>query len=443
LVILATGQFNLAVSAANFVRVSAGGLAVGLILGWMVSRMISRIDDYLIETTLTTVLACGSYLIAEQLHFSGVLAVVAAGLINGNLGPQGMSPTTRIVLFNFWEYVAFLSNSLVFLLIGLEVDIPALLQAWQPILWAIAAVLVARVLVIYGLSLLSRRFVEPISLRWQHVMAWGGLRGALSLALALSLPETIGPELSLLRTMAFGVVVFTLLVQATSMRPLIRRLGIALRTPEQVEYETRHARLTALRSAEGYLDRQHREGLISGRAWEVIRPKLKEQIALLAEAVRESLQMSPTLEAEELETARREVLRAQRGAFLGLRQDGIIADEVYERLTAEMDAHLESGTDMFWFVPGESLPDRLRNRTSRVDVREVLVEADSACDGRHVKDLNWPVNSVIAGLRRNDELIIVRGQTILRVGDVLMLISDDEALQQIQRLAKSSVAQSS
>ena len=114
-----------------------------MVLGWVISRLIARIDDYLIETTLTTVLAFGSYLIAESLQFSGVLAVVAAGLINGNLGPQGMSPTTRIVLFNFWEYVAFLANSLVFLLIGLEVDLPALLTAWQPILWAIGAVILA------------------------------------------------------------------------------------------------------------------------------------------------------------------------------------------------------------------------------------------------------------------------------------------------------------
>ena len=114
-------------------------------------------DDYLIETTLTTVLAFGSYLIAERLHFSGVLAVVAAGLINGSIGPQGMSPTTRIVLFNFWEYVAFLANSLVFLLIGLQVNIPSLVANWQPVLWAILAVLAARVIVTYGLGWLATR----------------------------------------------------------------------------------------------------------------------------------------------------------------------------------------------------------------------------------------------------------------------------------------------
>ena len=205
LAVALTGQFNLISSLTDFVRVSAGGIVLGLVLGWVISRLIARIDDYLIEITLTTVLAYGSYLLAEQLHFSGVLAVVAAGLITGSLGPQGMSPTTRIVLYNFWEYITFLVNSLVFLLIGLEVDIQALLGSWQPILWAIGAVLLARLVVVYGLSWITGRLTEPISLRWRHILAWGGLRGALSLALALSLPAAFGPDRELLRTMAFGV----------------------------------------------------------------------------------------------------------------------------------------------------------------------------------------------------------------------------------------------
>jgi CPA1 family monovalent cation:H+ antiporter len=108
----------------DIVRVSAGGLVIGAGLGWLVAQLIARLDDYLIETTLTTVLAFGAYLVAERLHVSGVLAVVTAGIISGNYGPQGMSPTTRIVLFNFWEYLAFVANSLVFLLIGLDVNLP-------------------------------------------------------------------------------------------------------------------------------------------------------------------------------------------------------------------------------------------------------------------------------------------------------------------------------
>ncbi len=111
----------------DFVRVAVGGLLIGLGLGWLTAQVIARLDDYLIETTLTTVLAFGSYLVAERLHLSGVLAVVAAGIVCGSLGLKGMSPTTRIVLFNFWEYLAFIANSLVFLLIGLDINLPDLL----------------------------------------------------------------------------------------------------------------------------------------------------------------------------------------------------------------------------------------------------------------------------------------------------------------------------
>ena len=85
--------------------------------------MISRINDHLLETTLTSVLAFGAYLVAESLGTSGVMAVVAAGLVNGNIGSKGMSPTTRIVVFNFWEYAAFLATTFIFLLIGLQIEI--------------------------------------------------------------------------------------------------------------------------------------------------------------------------------------------------------------------------------------------------------------------------------------------------------------------------------
>ena len=102
---------------------AVGGIITGLVLGWLVSFLIASIDDNLMVTTLTTILAFGSYLIADRLGFSGGLAVVVAGLVIGNIGQRGMSPTTRIVLFNFWEYAEFLANSFVFLLIGSQVNI--------------------------------------------------------------------------------------------------------------------------------------------------------------------------------------------------------------------------------------------------------------------------------------------------------------------------------
>ena len=335
-----TGNFHPVAGLVDFLRVSAGGLAVGFVSGWLTARLIARIDDYLIETTLTTVLAFGAYLIAERLHFSGVLAVVAAGLVNGNLGPQGMSPTTRIVLFNFWEYIAFLANSLVFLLIGLQVNVPTLVANWQPVLWAIVAVLISRAAITYGLGWINNRVTEPIPWRWLHVLNWGGLRGAIALALALSLPAALGADRERVQVMAFGVVLFTLLVQSTTMKPLVRRLGIGMRDPIQIEHELRQARLLAFRAGALHLDNMQRDGFLSRHTWELLRPQLLGRVEQMALAVQALQQTHPDLATEELKTARRELLRAQRSSLRSLQRDGVISEEVFERLIAEIDAGL-------------------------------------------------------------------------------------------------------
>jgi CPA1 family monovalent cation:H+ antiporter len=339
-----TGQFNLLQGGLDFVRVAGGGLLVGLALGWLASRLIAQIDDHLVETTLTTVLAFGSFLVAEELlHVSGVLAVVAAGLINGNIGPQGMSPTTRIVVLNFWEYVAFLANSAVFLLIGLDIELPALIADLRHILWAIVAILVARAITIYGLSRLGRGMPRP----WRHVLYWGGLRGAIALALALSLSPEFGAGRETLIVMTFGVVLFTLLIQGMTMGGLVRRLGIISVSQEQQEYERRHARALAAQTSYDHIDRLHRQGLISSHTWDVLSPTLKRRGEALKEAVQEVLHHAPQLEMGELQTARRELLRSQRSTLATLRRDGVISEEIYTDLVTEIDMALDSGVDLW------------------------------------------------------------------------------------------------
>ncbi|HVN52898.1 MAG TPA: Na+/H+ antiporter [Anaerolineaceae bacterium] len=433
-----TGKFNLVQSIADFLRVSAGGVLLGLLLGWLASRVIERIDDYLIETTITTVLAYGAYLVAEQLHFSGVLAVVAAGLINGNLGPQGMSPTTRIVLYNFWEYTAFLVNSLVFLLIGLQVNIPGLIGSWQANFWAILGVLVARILVVYSLSWINNHTGrEPIPLSWQHVLTWGGLRGALSLALALSLPGTLGPDRELLQAMAYGVVLFTLLVQAPTMRPLVKRLGIVTRGPAQIEYEMRQAELTASREAEAQLERRYLEGLLSAHSWEKIKPELQKQSHELAKTVRAVLQADPSLEEEELDDARREIQRAKRSTYLGLRRDGLISDEAYDRLIEEADAILilkkEEPTGVDGSEMGEEADEGLEEN---LELREIIVEPGSMVEGRRVRHVPWPDDFVIARIQRNSESIFPRGNTQLLAGDRLVAVASEESFLEALELCR-------
>jgi CPA1 family monovalent cation:H+ antiporter len=348
-----TGQFSLVRGIVGFIQVAGGGVFIGLVLGWIVSQLIAHVDDYLIETTLTTVLAFGSYLVAEQLHFSGVLSVVAAGLVNGNIGPKGMSPTTRIVLFNFWEYVAFLVNSLVFLLLGLQVNLVALMAAWQQIVCAIVAVLIARAVVVYGLGWFANRLTERVPIRWQHVLMWGGLRGAISLALALSLPAALGSDRDTLRVMTFGVVLFNLLVQGTTMKPLLGRLGLLARDEQQQQYELRHARLVAIRAAKEHLAHIYRQGLLSAHTHEVLEPELAKLADSLSDAMRELLRASPSLEAQELDQARRELLHAQRSALLDLRNDGLISDAIFDQLITEVDTALVQDQVT---LPGNSSP---------------------------------------------------------------------------------------
>lgn len=334
--IFLTGSFSPTTAFFDFIRIAGGGLVIGLILGGLVSQMISRIDDYLIETTLTSVLAFGSYLIAQEaFHVSGVLAVVAAGLINGNIGPRGMSPTTRIVVFNFWEYAGFLANSFAFLLIGLQFDLTKLISYWQPIFIAIAAVLLARALAIYGFAWIWRN----ISLVWQHTLFWGGLRGAISLALALGLPLALeGREQ--LQVMVFGVVVFTLLVQGSTMGRLVSHLHLMEKSPTKAEYERRHARAVAVSASYSHLERLKNSGLISEHTWQILSPILEEYSQALVKAVKQVILSDPNLESDELEYARQETLRAQRSALGLLLRDGVISDETYSQLVAEIDAAL-------------------------------------------------------------------------------------------------------
>lgn len=341
----ALSGFDLGRALVDFVVVSVGGVAVGGLLGWLIARLIARLDDYLIETTLTTVLAFGAYLIAERLHFSGVLAVVAAGLINGNLGPRGMSPTTRIVLFNFWEYLAFVANSLVFLLIGLQVNVPQIVTHVQPIGVAVVAVLVSRAVVVYGLTWLVNRRTRSVSTVYQHVQFWGGLRGAISLALALSLPASL-LDRDLLKIMAFGVVLFTLVGQGTTMQFLLRKLRLAQHTAETLEFDRRHGRLMAARAARQRLEQLHREGSISDPTWEQLVREMDDHVQEHLDQQRELLNEYPALRAEELEDARREGLRTQRATLAALQRDGVISERAYEELISEVDAALDESAEL-------------------------------------------------------------------------------------------------
>ena len=335
-VIAVSGSFDLINSLFDFIIVAGGGLTVGFLLGVLISRAIGFIDDPRIETTLTTVLAFGSYIIAEQFHVSGVLAVVAAGLVSGNLGPRSMSPTTRILVFNFWDIAAYLANSVVFLLIGLQINLIVLVAEWQVILWAIGAILVARAVGVYGLL----GFRKDITFRYKNVLYWGGLRGAISLALALSLPASLGAARDQIQAMAFGAVLFTLLVQGLTMKPLINKMNLIQRSESQEEYERRHARAVMAKSSFDRLETMHEEGLLSSHLWERLSRPLKQHAKALSDAVEDALRADSSLEMQEMDSAFRDILQTQRSALNALLRDGIISEETFSQLAGEVDTAL-------------------------------------------------------------------------------------------------------
>lgn len=217
--------WDLAVMA--FLKTILGGTLVGLIIGGIASRVTREYDDHLLEIMLTTVVAFGSYLAAEHFGVSGVFAVLSAGLVVGNYGmPYGMNIVSRMGVISFWEYIAFAVNSAVFLLVGLEeASITAGLSVLLVFI-ANASVLLGRVVSVYGLSFLLNLTGNPIPRSWRHVLVWSGLRGALSMAMVLGLDSSF-PQRALLINMTFAVVLFSLVVQGLSIRPLLRRLGLA------------------------------------------------------------------------------------------------------------------------------------------------------------------------------------------------------------------------
>ena len=214
-------------AAGMFLWMSAGGVAVGLAVGYGASLIHRRLDDHLIEITLSTIVAYGSFLLAQRLGMSGVVACVTAAIVLGNLGRRRtMNPVTRVTMNTVWEYAAFVANSLIFLLIGLSIHLSLIADhAWLVVV-AFVVVVLARAVVVYGYGVVSRLFGGGLPLRWQHVLVWGGLRGTIALALVLSVPAAVSGR-AVLEVLTFGVVLLSLLVQGLTMPPLTRRLGLA------------------------------------------------------------------------------------------------------------------------------------------------------------------------------------------------------------------------
>jgi CPA1 family monovalent cation:H+ antiporter len=220
---------------AQALRIGGGGVVVGAGVGALAIALAGRTDDHLVETALTAVVGYGSFLIAERIGASGVLATVAAGLVMGNLGVLApsdgrfaLSAQGRQSVVVFWEFAAFVANSLVFLLIGLAMAEAATRGAGfgaGAIAVVVALALIGRAATVYPIALAFSRSRWAFGWGETHFLWWSGLRGALALALALSLPAD-APYRDQILVGAFAVVAFSALAQGLAAGPLLRALGL-------------------------------------------------------------------------------------------------------------------------------------------------------------------------------------------------------------------------
>ncbi len=337
--------FSLLGASLSFVKVVGMGLAIGCVVGLVVTFAIQKVDDPMIEITLTTIAAYGSFAAAEQLHFSGVIATVTAGLIVGNYATRtGMSPTTRVAVETFWEYVAFALNSIVFLLIGFEVEIDNLVASWKVILLAYAAVTIARAIVVSAVTLGLRKTAERLPWHWSIVLAWGGLRGALSMVLVLALPADF-PHRATLVSMTFGVVVLSLLGQGVTTGALMRRLGIVGERAGQDEYEEHRGRARVAKAALEELEAMVASGDLHAEIAAEIRGGYERRAADAEQSLHECHLARAELEAGELARARRHLIAVEKQAILDTSKKGLLGAHTVERLLRDVDARLHDLDD--------------------------------------------------------------------------------------------------
>jgi CPA1 family monovalent cation:H+ antiporter len=222
-----TAHATLATPVIDFVELLVGGAIVGFVLGSVGLLVLRFTDDYLVEAMGTLIIAYGSYFVAENLNFSGIIAVVVAGMFLSRVGAQfGSFTTTRQSVNQLWDFVAFVANSMLFLLVGLAINLGELRSSLVAAGWGIGAIGLARVIAVYGLSAVSGLLGRRLPLAWQHVFFLGGIRGALSMALVLSLPASLTDRDQLI-AMVFSVVLFTIVAQGLAIAPALLRFRLS------------------------------------------------------------------------------------------------------------------------------------------------------------------------------------------------------------------------
>ena len=206
----------------SFVFTALGGMVCGALTAGLVLGLAGHTEDPLVEITFTTIAAYGSFMLAEYFHFSGVLATLTAGVMVGTIGSIGaISDKGREAVIAFWEFMGFVANSIIFLLIGVQLTRQNFHAFWYPALMVILLTTLGRALTVYLCCGFFSKTPQRVSRSHQHALFWGGLRGALSLALALGLPVNLVHREEII-TIVFAVVAFSILVQGSTIAPVMK-----------------------------------------------------------------------------------------------------------------------------------------------------------------------------------------------------------------------------
>ena len=308
----------------EFIKVISLGLIIGGALGYGFSHLTKYFDDYPLEIIFSMLLFYGSFLLAESVHASGVIAVVVAALILGNYGAKiGMSPTTKLNINNFWDVAALLANSLVFFMVGLEITRIKLTDKWGLIVLAIVIVLIARSLAVY----ISLSVVKNFPNSWKHIINWGGLKGSLSIALVLSLPRDFTGREEIL-ILAFSVVLFSLVVQGLSIKPLLSLLGVNKKEEGYVVYEELIARGHRLETAILEINKVKKNLFITETVSKEIVHRYEQELGKLQNEMELLFQKYPGLKEKQQAILQKHSLYAQHEAIDILLREDIISNEV-------------------------------------------------------------------------------------------------------------------
>lgn len=348
LVIYATGNITATQGIKELVIVAVGGGLLGCVLGYLCLPIFARLQDPLSSLLLTVAVALGTFQIGQFLGVSGAVAVVIAGLIFGNLGlSRHSSASDKISLLSFWEYAGFGVNTFIFLLIGIEINPLQLLKIAPAIALAILAYQLGRILSVYLLLALLRRFDRPIPLRWQHVLVLGNIKGSLSMALAVAIPLSLtGREFII--ELVFGAVLFSLVIQGLLLPWIIKRLNVSRSSTVTQEIAQMQIQLIAAKAAQDELSNLLKSGVLPKAVYEELWASYQAKVASSERTLRDAYNQSHSEKISHklyTDNILRQLILAEKGAVSESIRKQIVPEELASVYIRGLDEKLISLND--------------------------------------------------------------------------------------------------